>query len=173
MPEFHEDLVFRLPLYSRAGLIGHARVLDDPFARTVLIRSRWNVNPDRYPVGRSGGQLVCLHKAVFAHYHKDAQNSVDVDHEDGDRWNAMPDNLRSSTRSNNIANSGKRITNRSGFKGVAWDDANKKWRASIQVNYKSINLGRYQTKEEAARAVNAAYRKHFPTVRIPNPEAEA
>ncbi len=160
-----------MPLFSKGKLVGFAMVLDDPFTANVLRRARWCPHcVERYPMGMVNGRLIHLHKIVFAHYHKDAVQSEDVDHEDGNRWNALPENLRHVTRSVNIANSGKRVTNKSGFKGVSWDRG--RWVAHVMVNYKGMNLGRYHTKEEAARAVNAAYRKYFPTVRIPNPEVE-
>jgi hypothetical protein len=70
-------------------------------------------------------------------------------------------NLRVATRSHNMANVGLRVTNKSGFKGVWWDEGRKKWSAKIKVNYQAIHLGRYPTAEEAARAYDTAAREHF------------
>lgn len=159
--------VLRLPLYSRGGIVGYALVLDDDFGREMS-KKRWNVTAAGYPVRNEG----YLHHFVYAHYHGEISFGCEIDHQDRNKHNALPSNLRPITRSANIANSGKRQKNKSGFKGVSWDKANNKWRASITVNYVGINLGRHTTKEDAARAVNAAYRKYFPEVAVPNPEVE-
>jgi hypothetical protein len=45
--------------------------------------------------------------------------------------------------------------NKSGYRGVFWDKVSHKWRASITINKKTINLGRYATKLEAAKAYDS------------------
>ena len=55
-------------------------------------------------------------------------------------------------------------SNKNGFKGVFFSNAGKRikrWMAQITINKKSIYLGRYKTKEEAALAYNQAARQHF------------
>ena len=42
--------------------------------------------------------------------------------------------------------------NTSGYKGVGWDKYNKKWKAQIKLNYKSMHLGNFDTPEEAYEA---------------------
>jgi hypothetical protein len=161
-----------LPLYRRKRLVSFAATLRDRFTIEKLVGLRWFVAGGNYPMCRTGDKTHYLHHLVFAHYYGTVPSGLEIDHKDGDKFNCLPDNLRACTRSVNIANSGKRTTNKSGFKGVSWDKANGKWRASIMVNYRCINLGRYANKEDAARAVNDAYRRYFPEVRIPNLEVE-
>lgn len=48
---------------------------------------------------------------------------------------------------------GLALNNTSGIKGVCFDKSRNKWVAYRKVNGKSINLGRFATKEEARRAV--------------------
>lgn len=84
-----------------------------------------------------------------------------VDHRNGVRTDDRIDNLRSSTNSQNCANSGARKHNTSGFKGVSWDAEAGKWKAKISVNYKQMNLGRFTTKEEAAAAYESAAHAAF------------
>ena len=43
-----------------------------------------------------------------------------------------------------------------GFKGVAFDGARNRWRAALKVSGKQINIGRFATPEEAARAYDGA-----------------
>lgn len=47
-------------------------------------------------------------------------------------------------------------TNESGFKGVTWHKANHKWIASISAGRKKINLGYFNTAEEASEAYEVA-----------------
>jgi DNA-binding XRE family transcriptional regulator len=51
--------------------------------------------------------------------------------------------------------------NKSGVKGVSFDKERNKWVAQIKVGGKSINLGRYETLEEAAEARRQAERKYL------------
>ena len=47
------------------------------------------------------------------------------------------------------------------FKGVSYAEKLGKWRASITVNGRSINLGVYQSEPKAADAYNRAAKKYF------------
>lgn len=66
---------------------------------------------------------------------------VYLDHRDLDRKNNRWENLRLSTKSQNSANTPRRSTNTSGFKGVCWSTKEKKWQVNITVNYKQRRLG--------------------------------
>ncbi len=70
-------------------------------------------------------------------------------------------NLRAATKALNMMNCGPRSTNNSGYKGVSWDKKRKKWAARIMMDYKGIHLGRYKNKITAAKAYDAAAKKHF------------
>lgn len=85
----------------------------------------------------------------------------DVDHRDGDRQNNRWDNLRAATRSENIHNMGLRPRNTSGRKGACFDARRGKWLAQITVNGKHLHLGRFDTREEAGDAYDAAAAKYF------------
>lgn len=64
------------------------------------------------------------------------------------RW----DNLRAATNQQNQLNTGLRSTNKSGIKGVDWDERKRAWRAMITVDYKQQFLGYFTTIEEATAA---------------------
>lgn len=51
--------------------------------------------------------------------------------------------------------------NKSGIKGVSWDKKRQKWAAQITFKRKVYNLGRYDTKEDAAKARQDAEKKFF------------
>lgn len=63
-------------------------------------------------------------------------------------------NLRTVSYSVNQCNRGKQKNSNSGYKGVYWQEQRHKWRAKIQLNGKTINLGSFNTPEEAAIAYN-------------------
>jgi hypothetical protein len=84
-----------------------------------------------------------------------------IDHADLDKVNNRIQNLRPATNSQNQANTKRRPTNRSGFKGVAWNTNAKLWKAGITVNGKNNHLGYFSTPEEAHEAYCAAAKMIF------------
>lgn len=69
-------------------------------------------------------------------------------------------NLREATRAQNLQNLGINDRNKSGARGVSFDALNDKWRASISVDGRAKNLGRFSTKEDAAQAYKVAAAKY-------------
>lgn len=63
----------------------------------------------------------------------------------------------------------KRTQTSSSYRGVSFSRTHKKWRAGIEVNGRSINLGMFKTEDAAADAYNKAARKHFGEVAYQNP----
>ena len=82
-----------------------------------------------------------------------------IDHVNSNGLDNRKENLRVCSRSQNRANSILNKNNSSGFRGVYISLG--KWVASIRVNNKSIYLGTYQDKINAAIAYNNAAMKHF------------
>ncbi len=66
------------------------------------------------------------------------------------RW----ENIRTCTHVQNMQNTKITARNTSGYKGVSWHKSSKKWRACIRVNKKSIEIGYFDCKKEAAKAYN-------------------
>lgn len=85
--------------------------------------------------------------------------SCDIDHADCDRSNNSWNNLRLATRSENMANSGARKNNSTGFKGVY--RARSRYESRIQIMGQNVYLGRFDTKQEAADAYMKAAQKSF------------
>lgn len=69
-------------------------------------------------------------------------------------------NLRITTRSQNNINQPIRKDNTSGIKGVYWNKELNKWRVRIQINYKRVFIGDYDTLEEAKIARMKAEEKY-------------
>jgi hypothetical protein len=81
-----------------------------------------------------------------------------IDHIDGNPLNNSRSNLRITTQSGNMKNQNLHKDSKSGYKGVSFQSG--KYRAYIVLDYKQIHLGRFDSKEEAARAYNAAAIKY-------------
>ncbi len=98
------------------------------------------------------------------HMHREIVNAPDgyeVDHVDGDGLNNTRGNLRIVTRAENLRNRKTFKNSKSGFKGVLFNPANRRWIARI-------NLGTFDSSEEAARAYDEAIKKLFGDLAEPN-----
>lgn len=110
---------------------------------------------------------IYLHRIIM-----DAKPGEYVDHRNRNPLDNRRSNLRFCTPSQNQQNHKRRSkANTSGYKGVCTSRAGKPWRAQITIEGRSRSLGQYNTKEEAARAYDAAAIAHFgefATLNFPN-----
>lgn len=83
-----------------------------------------------------------------------------IDHANGDGLDNRRGNLRAATAAENSWNR-RGGDGRSGYKGVSLSREKKKWRAAIFVNGRRHHLGYFADVQEAARAYDAAARRHF------------
>ncbi|WP_341520726.1 HNH endonuclease [Pseudomonas sp. G.S.17] len=122
-------------------------------------------------VVRKGGGTFYVLRSIYADgiyqgyesLHRSLTNcpaGMVVDHINGDGLDNRRANLRVCTNAENLRNRKMHLNNRSGFKGVYFDDSRrgKPWRAQITAHGKKHRLGRFDTAEEAS----AAYRKAAP-----------
>jgi hypothetical protein len=109
-----------------------------------------------------GRRYVRLGAPRYANYHlvwlveTGAWPTLGIDHIDLDMANDRIGNLRLATQAQNLANMRRGRTNTSGFKGVAWDKARGKWLASISIENRFVNLGRFADPQAAHQAYLAA-----------------
>jgi HNH endonuclease len=104
-----------------------------------------------YSLVNVDGGVYLVHRIIYllmlGHWPPDQ-----IDHINGDGYDNRWANLRPATPTGNAHNRVIPRNNTSGIKGVHWSTARQKWVASICLNYKTMNLGGFATKEEAAIA---------------------
>lgn len=84
-----------------------------------------------------------------------------IDHINGKKDDNRISNLRDVAAQINLQNKNKLMnTNKSGFQGAQKYGMSNKYRARIQVDGKTINVGVFETAEEAGAAYIAAKRKY-------------
>jgi hypothetical protein len=84
-----------------------------------------------------------------------------IDHINGNKLDNRRSNLRYATASENHINKGLIRSNTSGFTGVSWRANRGRWKAYFKKNGRQIYVGQFKTREEAARARDAAVRDAF------------
>ena len=94
-------------------------------------------------------------------YIMNATDDVFIDHRDRDSLDNRKFNLRVCNDSTNSMNSKLYRTNKSGHKGVCWDNHNNKWIAYIMKNQKYKHLGYYDNIEDAIKIREEAEKKYF------------
>lgn len=84
-----------------------------------------------------------------------------IDHKDGCGTNNRWANLRCCSQKENVRNTRLAKNNKSGFKGVSFHRKNRTWAACICVDRRTVHLGTYKNKLDAAAAYDAAAKQYF------------
>ncbi len=101
---------------------------------------------------------ISEHRAIWVLHYGSIPEGLEVDHIDTDKTNNLLSNLRLVTSAQNKWNKLVRKDSLSGYKGVC--KCKNRWRASIRINSKAINLGSFLTVELAHEAYKAAAVKY-------------
>ena len=104
------------------------------------------------------GALVYVHRVIWVLV--TGEQPDEIDHLDGDGFNNKWLNFRNVPHKVNGKNQKRHITNTSGKGGVTYRKDTGKWRARIMVDDKSINLGSFESKDEAIAARMKAEHEH-------------
>lgn len=115
------------------------------------------------------GKMYMAHHLVWL-YHTGHLPSY-VDHHNGIPLDNTLSNLRLATHQQNTQNRRANRNSRSKFKGVKWQEKNKKWRAVLRHNGTDYSLGMFRNEEDAARAYDAKAKElHKEFARLNFPE---
>jgi hypothetical protein len=136
-----------------------------------LRRHRWHASKcgDVW-YARRGGHCAFMHREIMERMlGRRLVPGELVDHASRDSLDNRRTNLRLSTRSQNGQNA-TRPVGKSRFKGVCDGTHNRSrpWRAYITVGGSQVQLGRFTSEEEAARAYDRAALVHFGEFARPN-----
>lgn len=112
---------------------------------------------------RTKGHGKGIKKSFAMHFvlMKPAKGLV-TDHINGDGLDNRRENLRICTTAENMRNRTRlNKNNKSGFKGVSWQEDHSAWRATVMFNRKQYFGGFYDTVKEAAKGYNQLAKKLF------------
>lgn len=105
-------------------------------------------------------EKIYLHRVVMS-----AKSNDIVDHIRHNKEESNYDNRKSNLRivgySENAMNAVIPSNNKSGYKGVFYDNTRNKWVARICINNKTTHIGSYTSLEDAIKARRDAERKYF------------
>src|SRR3990167_923966 len=114
-------------------------IVDDNLLNKVK-KFRWYVNRLGYAANDAKPRKL-MHRLIMS-YPKE-----NIDHINGNKLDNRLSNLRLCNQSQNNANSSKRKTNVSGYKGVCWNKKYEKWEATITKDYKHIFIGYFDDRK--------------------------
>ncbi len=90
-----------------------------------------------------------VHRLVAIAFIPNPENKLNTDHIDNNKLNNNANNLRWATVQENNRNCVLSSKNKSGFKGVMFYERTKKWKAQITIDGHIIQLGCFDTIDEA------------------------
>ena len=98
---------------------------------------KWKYHKDGYAVRTfTGNKNIYMHRVI-----NKTPKGLFTDRINRNKLDNRRSNLRDTTNSKNLMNTGIWKHNTSGIKGVEWNKQKRKWNAKIQVNKKKIHLG--------------------------------
>ena len=98
------------------------------------------------------GKCYQVHVIIYEMHYGPIPSGMIIDHDDRNRTNNYPGNLKLTNHAGNMRNKSMDKRNTSGVTGVRWYEKLGKWSARISVNGKLKHLGYFDTIKEASAA---------------------
>ena len=141
IPENIDENTLRIPLNK-----GYFAVIDAEDLHKIEGKA-WSLGPNNnYAVSKICRKTVKMHRLIMNF------PSEIIDHINGNTLDNRKTNLRLCDHSENLRNVLIRKNNSTGFVGVYYDKRFKKYRSKIRYYNKSINLGSFDSAEDAHQA---------------------
>lgn len=106
------------------------------------------------------GESYLAHHLVYVIAYGELPAGYELDHINGDTLHNVPENLRHVRHAENMKNLPLSSRNTSGAIGVIYDAKSQTWRAWVKADGKTIQLGRFDTLDEARAAREKAQVKY-------------
>ena len=122
-----------------------------------LTQWRWQFHSQGYASRNIKPKTIWMHRLILK-----TPEGYETDHINGNKLDNRKQNLRIATHAQNNRRKGLQKSNKWGYKGITKvnQKSGEKWFARLWFNNKSIWLGGYKTKEEAASAYNKGAKKY-------------
>jgi len=149
---------------------GRVAIVDDLDYYFLVQIGRWHVHVSqkskvlyaRHTVRLAAtGGYFCFFMHTLVAQRAGLDISRTIDHKDLDGLHNVRDNLRPASLGEQRGNLAMQSNNTSGYRGVTYSKSGRRWVASIRINTKLHELGRFATREEAAEVYRAAAIKNF------------
>lgn len=132
----------------------YALVDDEDFLE--VSKHIWHYTNHGYAETKIDNKNIRLHRFIM-----NPSKEKSVDHINFNGLDCRKDNLRICTHRENMYYRRKHCDNTSGYKGVHWDNINKKWYVSIQKDGNKKFGGRYININDAVNAYNIRAKEMF------------
>lgn len=149
----HKRLLESLSYAPETGVFSwRQRRTHKPFPGAVSERGELIIGID--------GRTYSAHRLAWFYAHKVWPDGV-ITPLDGDYLNLKLSNLKHETRRQASRRRVKRAGSASGLRGVSWSASTAKWLAQITIDGRTVVLGRFDVKEDASAAYEAARLKLY------------
>lgn len=115
---------------------------------------------DGYRQIRWRGRIYRTHRLAWLYVYGEWPDG-EIDHVNGNGRDNRLSNLRIASRSQNVANTRCRKTNKAGRKGVTWSPHAGRWSAWIGAGGKTKHLGYFETRDQAHEAYKDAAQRAY------------
>ena len=150
----HEDYAL-LVLRNKSGDITGKSIIDMDDI-DIVKQYKWTLGNHGYVTSGAGKNQILLHRLL-----SNAFDGIYVDHINRNKLDNRKLNYRFCTNQENNRNKDLYSHNSSGITGVTWNKDRNKWQAQIVVDDKNINLGRYDSFDDAVKARLDGEKKYF------------